>query len=315
MGIFRFLLPGLKDNWKVVVLSILGATTFWFFNAMNKSYDTRVDYPLSYTFVQDSVVVMEPLAKQIKIDVTSGGWNLIRKTLRINATPINIPLDNPTEIKFLTRSSLIPMISDQLDGLRLIYVVTDTLFFNIEDKVTRKLPVLVDSISIPLSQSYRMTSPISCNVDSAVVSGPKSTMLDMPDYVQLDFSNMNIDGNFDDELSFFVGDHVIVDPPEATVKFQVAKFLAREISIPIERLDFPQDSSSYLADSTILLYYTIMEEDEDDVDESDFSVTVDYSMRNMNDSTVTPILMYAHEKALDIVLASDRIKLMFAEAQ
>lgn len=315
MGIFRFLLPGLKDNWKVVVLSILGATTFWFFNAMNKSYDTRVDYPLSYTFAEDSVVVIEPLAKQIKIDVTSGGWNLIRKTLRINATPINIPLDNPTEIKFLTRSSLIPMISDQLDGLRLIYVVTDTLFFNIEDKVTRKLPVLVDSISIPLSQSYRMVSPISCSVDSAIVSGPKSTMLEMPDYVQLDFSNMNIDGNFDDELGYFVGDHVVVDPPEATVKFQVAKFLAREINIPLELLDFPQDSSSYLADSSILLYYTIMEEDEDDVNESDFSVTVDYSMRNMNDSTVAPILMYAHEKALDIVLASDRIKLSFAEEE
>lgn len=315
MGIFRFLLPGLKDNWKVVVLSILGATTFWFFNAMNKSYDTRVDYPLSYTFAEDSVVVMEPLAKQIKIDVTSGGWNLIRKTLRINATPINIPLDNPTEIKFLTRSSLIPMISDQLDGLRLIYVVTDTLFFDIEEKVTKKLPVYIDSISIPLSQSYRMISSIYCNVDSALVSGPKSTMSEMPEYVQLDFSNMSIDGNFDEELDYFVGEHVKVQPSEARVKFLVAKYLAREISIPIELLDFPEDSSAYLADNNIVLYYTIKESDEDEVSASDFSVTVDYSMRNMNDSTVVPILMYAHEKALDIVLASDRIKLTFPEPQ
>ncbi|MEO9852938.1 MAG: hypothetical protein ABJH72_15475 [Reichenbachiella sp.] len=315
MGIFRFLLPGLKDNWKVVVLSILGAATFWFFNAMNKSYDTRVDYPLSYTFVEDSVVVIEPLAGQIKIDVTSGGWNLIRKTLRINATPINIPLDNPTEIKFLTRSSLIPMISDQLDGLRLIYVVTDTLFFNIEKKVTRRLPVYIDSISIPLSQSFRMISPITCNIDSAVVSGPKSTMEQMTPFVQLDFSNMSIDGNFDDELGYFVGEHVMVEPAEATVKFQVAKYLAREISIPIELLDFPQDSSAFLADNEITLYYTIKEVDEDEVSASDFSVTVDYSMRNMRDSSVGPILMYAHEKALDIVLASDRIKLSFPEDQ
>ena len=315
MGIFRFLLPGLKDNWKVVVLSILGATTFWFFNAMNKSYDTRVDYPLSYTFAEDSVVVIDPLAKQIKIDVTSGGWNLIRKTLRINATPINIPLDNPTEIRFLTRASLIPMISDQLDGLRLIYVVTDTLFFNIEKKVTKKLPVYIDSISIPLSQSYRMISPIYCNVDSAIVSGPKSTMEQMTDFVQLDFSNLSIDGNFNDEIGYFVGDHVQVEPKEATVKFQVAKYLAREITIPLEMLDFPEDSSTYIGDSTIVLYYTIKEDDEDEVTESDFSVTVDYSMRNMKDSTVAPILMYAHEKALDIVLASDRLKLQFPEKE
>ncbi|MEO9965076.1 MAG: hypothetical protein ABJF11_04760 [Reichenbachiella sp.] len=313
MGIFRFLLPGLKDNWKVVVLSILGAATFWFFNAMNKSYDTRVDYPLSYSFEEDSVVVTKPLAKQIKIDVTSGGWNLIRKTLRINATPINIPLDNPTEIKFLTRSSLIPMISDQLDGLKLIYVVTDTIFFNIEKKITKKLPVYIDSISIPLSQSYRMVSPITCNLDSAIVSGPKSTMDQMTSYVQVDFSNMSIDGNFEDELGFFVGEHVVVTPPEATVSFQVAKYLAREMSVPIELLDFPEDSSAYLANNEITLYYTIKEEHEDEVSSTDFSVTVDYSMRNMKDSTVSPILMYAHEKALDIVLASDKIKLNYAD--
>lgn len=297
------------------MLSILGAATFWFFNAMNKSYDTRVDYPLSYTFAQDSVVVIDPLARQIKIDVTSGGWNLIRKTLRINATPINIPLDNPTEIKFLTRSSLIPMISDQLDGLRLIYVVTDTLFFNIEKKLTKKLPVYIDSVSIPLSQSYRMVSAISCNVDTATVSGPKSIMDQMPSHVQLDFSNISIDGNFDDELGYFVEEHVEVSPPEATVKFQVAKYLAREITIPIELLDFPEDSSAVIENSDITLYYTIKEDDEDEVSESDFSVTVDYSMRNIKDSTVSPILMYAHEKAIDIVLAVDRIKLSFIEGQ
>ncbi|UXX80081.1 hypothetical protein N7E81_03040 [Reichenbachiella carrageenanivorans] len=280
---------------------------------MNKSYDTRVDYPLSYTFDRDSVVVIDPLAPQIKIDVTSGGWNLIRKTLRINATPINIPLDNPTEIKFLTRSSLIPMISDQLDGLRLIYVVTDTLFFNIEQRITKKLPVYIDSVAIPLSQSYRMVSPISCNVDSAIVSGPKSTMEQMPAYVQLDFSNKSIDSNFDDELGFFVSDHVTVEPNEAAVKFKVGKYLTREISIPIEPLDFPIDSSAYLSNHEIVLYYTIKEEDEDEVTATDFSITADYSMRNMKDSTVIPILMYAHEKALDIVLASDRIKLVYAD--
>lgn len=315
MGIFRFLLPGLKDNWKVVLLSIIGATTFWFFNAMNKSYDTRVDYPLTYTFEEDSVVVVEPLAEQIKIDVTSGGWNLIRKTLRINATPINIPLDNPTEIRFLTRSSLIPMISDQLDGLKLIYVVTDTLFFNIEKKITKKLPVYIDSIAIPLTQSHRIVSPISCNVDSVVISGPKSSMQEMTPYVQLDFSNISIDGDFDDELGYFVGEHMKVEPPEATVKFNVAKYLAREINIPMELLDFPEDSSAYLASKEITLYYTVKEEDEDEVSASDFSVTVDYAMRNMKDSTVSPILMYAHEKALDIVLASDRIKLTYPQDQ
>ena len=71
---------GIKENWKVILLSIIGAATFWFFNALNKNYDARISYPLSFSFDRDSVIVVEPLAEEVKIDVTSGGWNLLRKT-------------------------------------------------------------------------------------------------------------------------------------------------------------------------------------------------------------------------------------------
>ncbi|MBU2884495.1 hypothetical protein KO507_01805 [Gilvimarinus agarilyticus] len=314
MSLFRFFAPGLKENWKVVLLSILGATTFWFFNAMNKSYSTRLDYPIAYEFNQDSVVVVDPLVKNVKIVVTSGGWNLLRKTLRINATPILVPLDNPTEIRFLTRSSLVPMISEQLDGLKLTYVVTDTLFFNIQEKVTKKLAIQVDSINIPLKDSYRLTSRIRIANDSATFSGPKSYMDSLDQSVLIRFTDKNIDSNFDEELGYQLDKIVKSTQKETNVKFDVARFLYKDITIPIEFLHFPEDSSAVASQSDIKIYYTINENFEDEVSESDFSVTVDYTMMNDRDSTITPILMYAHDKALDIVLALDKLSVEFPPA-
>ncbi|PIB33954.1 hypothetical protein BFP72_00150 [Reichenbachiella sp. 5M10] len=293
------------------MLSILGATTFWFFNAMNKNYDTRLDYPINYVFERDSVVIVSPLAKQIKIDVSSGGWNLLRKTLRINATPIQIPLDNPTEIRFLTRASLIPMISDQLDGLKLTYLVTDTLFFNIENKVTRKLAIKVDSLHVPLKDSYRLTSRIRTNHDSVSFTGPKSYIAKLSDPVFMKFNEKDLDDDFDDEIAYQIDKIIKPEPKETNVKFEVSRFLYKDITIPIEFLQFPEDSSAVAEQSDIKIFYTINEDFENEVNNTDFSVTVDYTMLNPRDSTITPILMYAHDKALDIVLAEDKIKVDF----
>ena len=39
-----------KSKWRVVALCILGATTFWFFNALNKQYATRINYPIEFLY-------------------------------------------------------------------------------------------------------------------------------------------------------------------------------------------------------------------------------------------------------------------------
>jgi hypothetical protein len=41
---------------KVVVMCLLAATTFWFLNALNKDYSTRITYPVRFEY-DDSVYV------------------------------------------------------------------------------------------------------------------------------------------------------------------------------------------------------------------------------------------------------------------
>ncbi|WP_109831703.1 YbbR-like domain-containing protein [Reichenbachiella versicolor] len=307
MSIFRFLSPGIKENWKVVMLSAVGAATFWFFNAMNKDYETSLNYPLDYDFVRDSVVIITPLPEYIKIDVASGGWNLIRRTLRINAAPILIPLENPSAIKFLTRSSLTPIVKEQLSGLDVTFVVTDTLYFNIEEKVIKKLPVIVDSLTIPLRNNYRITSPIKVYNDSVTLTGPKSIMSKIENNVEIAFADKEIDSDFEEDLKYRIDPLIKARPSRTTIEFDVRNFVLKEVDVPIEFLNFPRDSSVIATQKNIRVYYTIDEDHENEVDKNDFSITLDYSMLNSRDSTIAPILMYSPEKALDIVLNVDKV--------
>jgi len=314
MSIIGFFTPKKNDNWKIVILSVLGATIFWFFNALNKNYNARINYPLEYTFQRDSVIVVAPLSNKVKIDVGGGGWTLFRKTFWFNAEPIIISLDNPTDIKYYTRSSLVPLISDQLDGLNLNFVITDTVFINIEKKVIKKLKVQIDSLSVPIKEDFRITSPIYITPDSVFITGPKSIMDKMNLYVWAELDNNNIDEEFDDEVKLLLPNDRLVtaSPTEVNINFNVEEFKFVELPINMEAINFPNDSSIYMLDSMITIHYVVNEKDAASIESSDFNVTIDFSFLNKKDSTITPLLMYAHEKAIEIDLP-EKVKVGYAE--
>ncbi len=308
-GFFR----GLR-NWKVVVLSFVGASTFWFFNELNKEYTTRLIYPLEFNFQRDSVVIMEPLPQTLKVDVTSGGWNLLRRTfILFNPTPITIDLYNPTLIKFYTRATLLPIVTEQLDELNVNYLLTDTIFFDIEEKQSRRVPVKVDSMGVQMREGYRIVSPIATSPDSIEVIGPKSLLDTLPAEYIIPMTETRIDDDFNDGVNVPLSraDVTLAIPDEVTVTFAVDRFDRVSVPVTFDLLNFPDDSSAYPLQATIDVEFTVRREDrEDDYEDTDFGITVDYNMLDLSDSTVLPILIYAPEEAFELDLVPENLSII-----
>ena len=304
--------PGMNDNWKVVVLAIAGAATFWLFNALNKDYDTRISLPLEFVFNRDSVVVVTPLAKKVDVDVNGGGWNLLRKSFRLNSSPINIELDNPTEISYYTQSSLVPIISDQLRGFRLNYVITDTLFIDIEEKVSKKVMVAIDSMNIPLESNFRLTSPITIDVDTLTLAGPKSLLNKQKPFIFAKFDNNPINSNFDREvlIDLPAGGLIVSDVNKVKVKFEVGKYILHKLDVEIEKLRFPSLSVADLSDTSIEISFMVKEDEVSNIKPSDFGVTVDYMQLNNADSTIIPTLMFYPDGIDNVQLNPQKLKVL-----
>jgi YbbR domain-containing protein len=309
----RGLKPRKNNNWKVVVLSILAAATFWFFNALNKNYSTRLNYPLEFVYNEDSAIAIDPLPKQIYLDVNGGGWNLLRKTFWPNTPPIRIELKDPTDLKYYTQSSLVPILSGQLGGLKLNYVVTDSIFINIDEKASRKLKVLVDSFRIPLEKDLRLVSKINLSPDSVLLTGPKSLLNSFGTIAWGKFSQDKIDSNFDSDISIELPDNGLITPnvSRINVQFEVDKYIRYSMTIPLEKLRFPSEENIDLQDTVILLTMTVRENKISELNPSDFGVMVDFTARDQSDSTIIPSLMYYPDEAYDVELPAQKIKLNF----
>ena len=308
----KFNLNKFTNNWKVVMFSIMGATTFWLFRALNEQHSALISYPIEFVFNRDSTVVMNPLPTAIKIDVSSGGWNLFRRTLIFGVDPLKVELDNPSEVNFLTQSFLSPIVEDQLEGLKINYIVTDTLFLNIERKIAKRMRLKVDSLNLSLEKDYQLISSIDIRPDHMMLIGPESIINSFETDFDITPDDNEIDEDFDSgvEVPIVFKDLIQSEPNEVNVSFKVDKFKNVKIEVPIAVQNFPNNRMPKLIDSTVNLTYRVNESFAEEYSVGDFRVIVDYDFLK-TDSTGAPILIIYPDTLKQISMDPKKVRFIY----
>ncbi|MDN5200709.1 hypothetical protein QQ008_05040 [Fulvivirgaceae bacterium BMA10] len=307
-----------NEKWKVVVLCLVTATTFWFLNALNKdNYTTKINYPIQLKFENssDSLVTVASPPEKLSLDVSGRGWNLFRKTFWFNFNPIVIDLKSPADVKFLTKDDLQPIADDQLADLKVNYVIDDTIFFNVERKKTRKVLVHVHEESISTESDFHVISSVNIVPDSVMIEGHSSFIEQLSDTLVLKIDDNDIDQDFDDRIStnIFNNDIVKVHPENVDISFEVDEFKQRTISSAFEMMNFPQDSTLNLSDTLININFKIGDRLLNQLDEREFRILADFKNLNPIDSILPLKMIQVPDIVRDVTLQPDTIKIMYGK--
>src|SRR5687768_15393240 len=108
-----------RRNWRAVVLCIFTATVFWFFNALNKTYTTNINFPLAFDYDNDHFIPVEGLPLNVRLNVTGNGWELFKRSTGVKKDPLQIPLERPGDVKKIVGSGLKFSFTNQLNGLQI----------------------------------------------------------------------------------------------------------------------------------------------------------------------------------------------------
>jgi len=233
-----------KKNWKAVVLCFFAATVFWFFNALNKSYTTNISFPLHFDYNPENYVPVTALPKEVRINVSGIGWNLFRRSSGIKIPPLTIPLERPSELKKIVGSALPGFFSNQLEGLEINFVITDTLYINMQPKAGRWLRLSIDSVQQNLDRNFTLSSDVKVVPESVFVEGPMSIVTKLDEPTKLKINDQNIDANYRQDLKIDLaqGDLIKCNPSYVFVTFGVEKLVSVSDSIKLEILNAPAKS-------------------------------------------------------------------------
>lgn len=293
------------------MLCVSAATIFWFFNALNKDYTTSINYPVEFSYDRDLFIATIPVPEEIQINVSGGGWNLIRRYGFFNTRPIIINLDNPDERKQISGNSLRATLSDQLPEFKLNFVVTDTVYLSITNRIKKKFPIKVDSSGISMADDYRIISTIAVAIDSVEIDGPDEYVNAIPDSIVIKPLDDDIDDDFNEEISINLQNPLlIVTPSEINVSFFVARFVRISRDFVIQTENFPLDSTLLLENPLVTLSFIIQSGVEDQLLDEDFSIVADLQRMVFVDSTIQPLIKKYPSYISDIEIESGRVKVV-----
>ncbi len=294
---------------------MLAATTFWFFSALNKNdYTTQINYPIVFAYEADSTYLLSQLPEDISMQVNGGGWDLLRKTLSINVQPIEVDLEEPTKVKYITGESLSETVRTLLGDVRLDRILTDTLRINIDSTLTKEVVVLLDSTTVGLEEAHWITSPVLVNPQRATLKGPASVVNQAPDTLVVQLPEQEISSDYEETVSIsYTNPMAEVSPEEAEVRFSVDRFVAFSKSVPLTLRHFPRDSSAYLAQKTVQVNFWVEETVAEDisVDSVDFRVIADLR-RTGPDSLLVPVVRRQPDFARQVIVVPRQLRVQYA---
>ena len=311
----RFLAPLQGANWKVIFLCFFTASTFWFFNALNKVYTTRIDYPIDLVYNHDTLVAVKDPPARIPINVTGGGWQLLKNTISLKTRKVTIEPENPVQTQFLTAANLLPIFSGQLQDININYIAVDTIFFRIEPYRDRRLKIEVDSAGISLRENFYITSAISVEPDSVIFHGPKSFVEKLSDVFIVSLPDRNISRPYDEELSLDLFSPSIIKkiPEVIRVRFDVEEFIDMQEPLEIQQVNFPYDSTVFLETNSVEATFKIPKSLRNNLNPEDILIIADLSNIRSADSTISIEVMDVPFYVKDLSLKENRVKVVYAK--
>ena len=248
-----------RRNWKAVMLCIFTATIFWFFNALNKTYTTNINFALRFDYDDQNFIPVAGLPQNVRLNVTGNGWELFKRSTGVKKDPLQIPLERPHEVKKIVGSGLKFSFTNQLNGLEINHVLNDTIYLDLEPKAGRWIKLEVDSIQHNIKEGYGLASEIAVMPDSTYIEGPARLVERIKEPVRLDIPQRNIDEhyieNIEVELPF---DEVITRQPAAvSVMFNVEEMIRVQDSISLKIDNLPSAVSEVMNSSKIPVTITI----------------------------------------------------------
>ena len=304
------------NNLRVIILSIGTAAIFWFFNALNKDYDTTIGYPVNWQFDAESFIVIDELPEKIRINVNGLGWNLLRASMGFKVKPITIILNNPSANKKIAGVSLTNRVDDELEDLQLNYILDDTLNINIDKRGTRSFGVYIDSANISLAEGYQIVSPISYDIDLLELEGPLSLINSNPsDSFVISIKSEQLNSNFDDQIDFAIErpELFLFRPKSTHISFSVAEFVQAERQIVISQVDFPETGSPFLNDTICPIRFVVRKDYEPAVVADSFKVVANFANINKLDSTLLLSIQKIPPEVSDVLIALPQVQLSYDE--
>lgn len=296
---------------KTFLLFLFVACVIWVLTKFSKEYTATIDGNLSYINLPENSVLGENNPDKISFDITANGFEFMQYQIKTPEIEVDVGgyYSEENNSALIGKNELSRIISVQLDKeVAVKNVSIQELKVYLDVVVSKRIPVVVDA-QIEYKEGFRAVDEINIEPDSVDVSGPQNLLDKITEITTLPITLNDVDtseeltGKFDlkkyPKLKF--------NPTEVQVSIEVVEFTQKKISVPIDMLNLPPNTTIKLIPESINLTFEVSLADFNSVTANDFSVVCDFMEKDSEGNFLTAKLIKEPENIFNIEFSERKI--------
>lgn len=282
-----------KIAWKknlTFLFFIILATIFWIMQVYSQKIVIKLSIPVKYLNVSDEILFEHNLPEKIEVDVKDYGSAVIKyatkqdDSLKIDLGAI---IKQYPDKNIIQAQDLEQLIRAKLLTESELQSYTPTYISYAYNKVAvRKLPVIFDGF-IDLPAGYQLDGDVSVYPDTVIGYGTQAA-LDTLRYAYTSIDTIsNVTASQQLNIPLRDVDGVDFKPQQIRIEIPVDKFLIKEVKVPIECLNLPENLDIIFFPSEVTVSFFVGLKRYNLIQSNDFKIQVDYKdLKDLQTSSI-----------------------------
>ncbi len=243
--------------------------------------------PVAYNNIPQNKLFQKPPQKQLELSIKATGFKILATQLRkktINLNVASVSKNKKGKFYLLTKKQFLKIEKQLFSGVSLVEIDKDTLFFDIGELATKKVP-LVSNIDINYHIGYDLLEDIKLNPDSVTISGSalKLSKIKLLNLMPLKLSDVKTD--FTKTIGIAKPkdfNSLKLNKSKVTISGKVDKFTEGTVNVPFTIKNLPENVNLTFLNENVKVVFIVALSNFGKVSESSFTIECDYELSSKN---------------------------------
>lgn len=267
---------------KIVIFSVFVfvATIFWFLDALNREYTTKINYPIEFYNFPKDVLINSKYPNKLSVTLKAHGFDLIGKMNISNAVKVDVSkmakkdkTDNQKLILSLKKVSanLFP----DLTNAEIVNIEPEVVIFKAVKVSTKQVPVKLN-IDFSTTDLYMQSGEITITPKNIEVSGQEKELKKIKYVETKTIKFENLDDTLKAKIQLKKIDNINFSENVVSIILPIEKFTENEVIVPVKNINCPDSVTMVTFPNEVNISYKVALSKYNFVNKNDFIIVANY---------------------------------------
>lgn len=265
------------------------AFIIWLLSALSETYTTEIQVSVSYKNLPEDKVLTRNLENTLYLTIKGAGSDLV-KQMRFIKKSVVLDYAKYINTQRVSSATLFTQIEEQLSKLEVRDIKPDTLYFYLENKAQKKVPIKFEH-NISTSTHFKLKNNLAITPDSVLVIGPKSVLDTLKNWKTEELVKRDVSQNFDGSIPLIPPNQtgLTIAPEQVNYFGEVEEFTEKRLLLPVLTKNLAKDQSVVLYPKNVQLQFQVGTSEFEVLDKDYFKIVADFSTIDINTAQEIPL--------------------------